>query len=164
MKAILITPNHETRRLEVTTVELESDPAYGADLKSIYQHVGCSEIEMIDCDPHGPLAGHSAVLDENGLYALNLGYSWVPQIGHQPYAGRILLVGLNAMGETIDATVDENTVRQLPGMVYLLPRTAVVFASRHESIFREEYPGVIMVPASHAILEQIAAQAHRQAV
>ncbi len=158
MKAILIAPDHVKQTIAVSTVDVAEDGSGDASLESLYNHLQCQEIEYLDCDFSGALQGHCAILDENGLTADNPGYTWCPQIGLQPLAGRILLMRTNDEGFTEEARVSESTVRDLPGLVYLIPAMAAKFARRFEQQMINAYPGAILVRASDFIVEQMAAR------
>jgi hypothetical protein len=156
MKAILIAPDHAKRTTTVSTVEVAEDDIGDASLESLYSILQCQEIEVVDCDPTGALQGHCAIVDENGLTADNPGYTWCPQIGLQPLAGRILLMRTNSDGFMVEAQVSEASVRSLPGLAYLIPSMAARFAHRFEEQVINAYPGAILVKASDFIDEQIA--------
>lgn len=155
-------PNHALGKITVSNVEITADADGEPSLGALREHVQCDTIAIINCDERGPLREHCAILDEDGLYAENPGYTWCPQIGPQPYAGRILLMRMTPDGGTTDATIEPETVRDLPGLVYLLPHMAALFARRHEEAILASFPGIIMVPGSEIIQEQIAAHGQRQ--
>lgn len=101
MKAILIdTPNHQV-------IEVE----YSGDYKQIYEHIRAEMFEVVVMNVVDDI-DVTVFVDEEGLINGNP-HGFFGLLGiNQPLAGYGLVLGCDAMGETVDAPVDIDWVRE----------------------------------------------------
>lgn len=97
MKAYLIDPDTQT----ISEVE------YTGDYTNIYEHIGADMFDVARLYPNGD----GAFVDDNGLSSVDLNF-WVHRNYPQPLAGKGLLLGVNAEGESISPQTDLETLRK----------------------------------------------------
>lgn len=106
MKAYLIDPAAQT----ISEVE------YTGHFTDIYQHIGADLFDVARLYPNGD----GAFVDDNGLSRDDLSF-WFHRNYPQPLAGKGLLLGVDAEGDSIEPITDIETLRG-----------DVVFVSRDE--------------------------------
>jgi hypothetical protein len=101
MKAILIDP------VAKTVTEVEND----GTLKDWYKLLDCDTVEVAT---YLNEQNDSILVDENGFAAISLDSKFFSvKGGHQPFAGRGLVVGVDDNGETISPTITVEEVKAL---------------------------------------------------
>jgi len=133
MKAILIDPKART-----------IEPIDVADtLEAIYAALGCKWIEEMRLDARNVL-----YVDEEGLQAERCDFFTIGTSG--PLCNRALVAGFNRAGDSVDTTLDLETVRR--AVRFLAPAEALEHAQRYDSATairaanaREEGAGFIHV-------------------
>ncbi len=156
MNGILISPDHDNRCALVQSVDVLPGEDGDFDLKFVYKLLGCDLVQILDVDQASALAGHSAVLDEEGCLKPARGYLLIPQLYPLPLAGKVLLLGLDSCeGDMIDAQVGEEVVRGLVAGAWCDPRKAYELTKQHEDQIAAAYPGVIVVRTSESIAANI---------
>lgn len=149
LRAILITLDHEQACAQAQEAQVALNDEGDADLGDLYRLLACRSIEVTDCDPEGPFAGHLAVMDEEGFFDNSLkGFLSCSAIGRQPYAGHVLLLRYGTdgcmAGATLALEVAQRCVRH--GYVSRDYARAVMRALEDEAVAL--YPGAIVVRTS----------------
>jgi hypothetical protein len=105
MKAILIDTQNQTVR------EVEVEQKNGSPLQSMYQHIGCELVDVVNIDDK-----NDVFVDEEGLLKLDDNSRFFILDGFfQPLAGNGLIVGLDSKnGKSISTTL---TVEEVAEMV-----------------------------------------------
>lgn len=140
MQAFLIDPANKA----ITTVEL---PDTGDKLPAIYKHLQCETFDAMYL-PNGD----SLYIDDEGLLKPQMHFFAV-RGAPQPYAGRGLVVGINAQGRSVSPSI---TLQQLTANVKF-----VELMTRHVAIVRDAANPTLserVLPMNH-ILAQLAAEA-----
>jgi hypothetical protein len=149
LRAILITLDHEQKIAQAHEVPVATNDEGDADLHDLYRLLDCHNIEVSDCDPDGPFAGHLAVLDEEGFFDNSLkGFLLCRAIGRQPYAGRVLLMRYGTDGCMAGATLALEVARKAVGNAYVSRDFARAMMQSLEDEAIAMYPGAIVVRTS----------------
>lgn len=149
MHGILLRPDPTQQKIVASDVSVQRSPNGDASLSDLYRLLECGCIDITPCNPDGPLAGHVAVVDDNGLCDPSRQvFLYCPAIGSQPYAGNVLLMKVDEFGNLQSATVALNEVREVTKDSYVSRGFARAALAAWEAQVSDAYPGAIVVRTS----------------
>lgn len=152
MRAILIEPDHDTKTVRATEVVVNVKPTGRADRRHIYSLLGCRLVQQIEPDDDSPLAGHVALVDEEGGFRPLPGYMLLPALYPLPIFRSVLVLGYDGEEEEwVPATASLDLIQTMLPNAYCAPKRAHELMVAAEKRAKALLPGVIVLEASSLI-------------